>query len=422
MQKPELLVPAGDLQKLKIGLQYGADAFYLGLAPFSMRSRVNNFTKEDLLEGVRLVRKAGKILYLTLNIYPRNNKLEAFRKHIEFVRDEVKPDALIIADPGVVQMVREIYPEAVIHISVQANAVNYEAVKFWKNQGASRVILPRELTLEEISQIHKKVPDIELEAFVHGAICVSYSGRCLLSMYMTGRDANQGSCAHSCRWKYRLEEEKRPGEYMPIEEDEHGTYIMNSRDMCLLPYLKELVEAGVCSFKIEGRNKTEHYLATVTKAYRKAIEDMMAGREFDESLMDEVRKSANRGFIPGFLFGFPDVTAGPPLQRGKQVSNESIYYEKNAPIQTHKFIGIVRKAGGLGGLKRRDLYGVEVRNRLEKGQEVEVMTPDRQFLISVDEMFDENGEKTDVVHGGAGERILKLAEDLPEGTIIRIAD
>lgn len=395
-------MPAGDLAKLEIGLQYGADAFYLGLPPFSMRSRVNNFSKEDLMEGVKLIREAGKKLHMTLNIYPRNNKIEAFRKHIEFIKDEVKPDALIISDPGVLSMVREIYPEADIHISVQANVVNYEAVKFWQKQGVSRIILPRELTLEEIQKIHEKVPDIELEAFVHGAICVSYSGRCLLSMYMTGRDANQGSCAHSCRWKYRLEEEKRPGEFMPIEEDEHGTYIMNSRDMCLLPYLKELIEAGVCSFKVEGRNKTEHYLATVTKAYRKAIDDMAAGRKFDESLMDEVRKSANRGFIPGFLFGFP--------------GENSIYYEKNAPIQTHKFIGIVRKAGGLG---KKDLYEVEVRNRLEKGQEVEVMTPKSQFSMKVEEMFDLEGESLDVVHGGAGKKFLRLKKDLPEGSVLR---
>lgn len=400
MKKPELLVPAGNLDKLKIGLQYGADAFYLGMPAFSMRSRINNFTEESLMEGVELIRKAGKISYMTLNIYPRGNKIDAFEKHIEFVRDKVKPDALIVADPGVIELVREIYPDAVLHLSVQANVLNYRAVEFWQKAGVSRIILPRELMLTEIQEIHEKVPDMELEMFVHGAICVAYSGRCLLSAYMTGRDANQGICAHSCRWKYRLEEEKRPGEYMPIEEDEHGTYIMNSRDMCLLPYLKELVDAGVCSFKVEGRNKTEHYLATVTKAYRKAVDDMVNGKEFDESLIEEVKKTANRGFIPGFLFGFP----------GK----ENVYYEKNAPISTHKFIGIIknRMKGGL--------YEVEIRNRLEKGQEIEVMTSDDQFSMKVSEMFDLENEPVDTVHGGAGDKILKLKEGLVEGTILRV--
>lgn len=399
MQKPELLVPAGNLEKLKIGLQYGADAFYLGMPSFSMRSRINNFTEESLMEGVKLIRDAGKTLYVTMNIYPRGNKVEAFKKHIKFMREKVKPDALIVADPGVMELVKEHYPEAEIHVSVQANVLNSRAVEFWKKAGATRIILPRELMLSEIKEIHDAVPDMELEFFVHGAICVAYSGRCLLSAYMTGRDANQGICAHSCRWKYRLEEEKRPGEYMPIEEDDHGTYIMNSRDMCLLPHLKELVDAGVCSFKVEGRNKTEYYLATVTKAYRKAIDDMMEGKEFDESLLDEVMKSANRGFIPGFLFGFP----------GK----DNIYYEKNAPMQTHKFIGMVKERTAAG------LYEVEIRNRLEKGQKVEVMTPEGEVEMEVDEMFDMEGESLDVVHGGAGEKLLKLEGDLPVGAMIR---
>jgi putative protease len=403
MEKLELLVPAGNLEKLKVGLEYGADAFYLGVPAFSMRSRVNNFTQESLIEGVRLIRKAGKKFYMTLNIYPRGNKVDAFIHHIKFVRDKIKPDAIIVADVGVFELVKEHYPSAEIHISVQANVLNYRAVEFWQKQGATRIILPRELMLAEIKQMREKVPKMELEFFVHGAICVSYSGRCLLSAYMTGRDANQGACAHSCRWKYRVEEEKRPGEYMPIEEDEHGTYIMNSRDMCLLPYLKELVEAGVCSFKVEGRNKTEHYLATVTKAYRKAIDDMMAGREFDENLVDEVKKSANRGFIPGFLFGFP--------------GEGHIYYEKNAPISTHKFIGIVKKCKVLG---EKDLYEVEIRNRLENGQEIEIMTPDDQFSMKVKEIFDLQGEPVDIIHGGAGNKILKLKKGLPEGAILRI--
>lgn len=399
---PELLVPAGNMDKLKIGLMYGADAFYLGMPSFSMRSRINNFDDKSLLEGVKLIRKAGKAFYVTMNIYPRGNKVDAFKKHILFVKEKVKPDAIIVADPGVLEMIKEFYPEAVLHLSVQANVLNYRSVRFWQKQGVKRIILPRELMLSEIKEIHEKVPGMELEMFVHGAICVAYSGRCLLSLYMTGRDANQGICAHSCRWKYRLEEEQRKGEYMPIEQDEHGSYIMNSKDMCLLPYLKDLVDAGVCSFKVEGRNKTEYYLATVTRAYRRAIDDMLAGRKFDENLYDEVKKAANRGFIPGFLFGFP--------------GNESISYDKSSPNSEYEFVGIVRKVGFKG---KKDLYVVEMRNRLEKGQEVEVMMPKEQFSVKVSDIFDLEGEDVGIAHGGDGEKVLKLCEGVKVDAILR---
>lgn len=405
MKKPELLVPAGNLDKLKIGLLYGADAFYLGMPSFSMRSRTNNFTKESLMEGVKLIRKAKKKFYITINIYPRGNKVDAFKKHLEFLAKEVKPDALIVADPGIFEMVREYYPKAEIHMSVQANVLNYRAVKFWQKQGASRIILPRELMLSEIKEIHKNVPKMELEFFVHGAICMAYSGRCLLSNYMTGRDSNQGICAHSCRWKYKvknefvLEEEMRPGEHMAIEEDEHGTYIMNSKDLCLLPYLKELVNAGICSFKIEGRNKTEYYLATVTRAYRRAIDDMMKGKKFDKKLFDEVLKTANRGFIPGFLKGFP--------------GNDSIYYKDTSPQETVKFVGIVKEDKGNG------LYVVDVRNRFDKGKNVEVMTPKDNLKIKVSKLFDLEGNEIKSVHGGAGDRIFKLQKGIPLNSMLR---
>ena len=430
MKMPEVVVPAGNLAKLKIGLQYGADAFYLGMPSFSMRSRINNFTEESLLEGVELIRKAGKVFYLTMNIYPRGNKVDAFIKHIKYVREKLKPDAIILADPGVMELVKEYYPEAVIHMSVQANILNYRSVDFWHKQGAERIILPRELMLSEINEIHEKVPKVELETFVHGAICMAYSGRCLLSNYMTGRDSNQGICAHSCRWKYRLhndeslqkrveelkekadkqedqiylEEEKRPGEFMATEEDEHGTYIMNSKDMCLLPHLKELIDAGVCSFKIEGRNKTSYYLSTVVKAYRKAIDDAMQGKDFDENLIDQVKKTANRGFIPGFLFGFP----------GK---GDDVHYKENAPIQTHKFMGIIREINVNG---EKDLYEVDVRNRLSKGQVVDVMTPEDEFELEVSEMFDLQGEPLDDVHGGAGNKLLRLCDGIPVGGMVRV--
>lgn len=408
MNKPELLLPAGNLSKLKIGLQYGGDAFYLGFSPFSMRCKSNGFTEDDLLEGAELVRKAGKTLYMTMNIYPRGNKIDSFRKHIEFVRQNVKPSAIIVADPGLFELMKEVYPEVDLHISVQANALNYRAVEFWKKQGATRVILPRELMMREIREIHEKVRGMELEFFVHGAICMAYSGRCLLSNYMTERDSNQGACAHSCRWKYKvyLEEEKRPGQFMPIEEDDHGTYIMNSKDNCLMPFLKDLMDAGICSFKVEGRNKTEYYLATVARAYREALDDVLEGRPFNEELLKEVYKTANRGFIPGFIFGFP----------GK---GGDVYYDDNAPVQSHKFVGMVVERG-VGILDRDDLYRVTIKNQLEKGQEVEVMTPDEQFIIKVEELFDLEGREVNMVHGGAGDKFLKLKSGLPVGTMVRV--
>ncbi|MBI5754117.1 U32 family peptidase C-terminal domain-containing protein [Candidatus Peregrinibacteria bacterium] len=433
-KKPELLLPAGNLSKLKIGLQYGGDAFFLGFSPFSLRCNDNGFTQDDLLEGVKLIRDTGKQFYMTMNIYPRSEKMEAIKKHLEFVRKEVKPDALLIADPGVFELVREYYPQAVIHMSVQANILNYRGVDFWRKQGASRVILPRELTLKDIKDIHEKVPGIELEFFVHGAICMAYSGRCLLSNYMTGRDSNQGACSHSCRWKYKvldekgvkkreeelasgerswqtaigeirsktmyLEEEKRPGKFYKVEEDDHGTYFMNSKDNCLLPYLKELAEAGICSFKVEGRNKTEYYLATVAKAYRQAVDDLMVGKKFDEKLLAEVGKTASRGFIPGYLFGYPD--------------DNDTNHERSSSMQDWKFVGIV------AGRSHDGLYEIAVRNRLDKGREIEIMTPDDQFTLRVEEMFDLDGKEVTAIHGGAGNRLLRLRKGLPVGAMLRV--
>lgn len=422
MKKPELLLPAGNLEKLKVGIEYGGDAFYLGFAPFSMRCTSTGFTKDDLLEGVDLIRKKGKDFYMTMNIFPRGNKIDVFKKHIEFVRKHVKPDGVIVADPGLFSLLREFYPEGVLHISVQANVLNYMAVEFWRKQGAKRIILPRELMLSEIREIHEKVPNIELECFVHGSICMAYSGRCLLSNYMTGRDSNQGACAHSCRWKYKvndedenrvkpaepkryfLEEEKRPGEMMEIEEDEHGTYIMNAKDNCLLPHLKDLVEAGVCSFKVEGRNKTEYYLSTVANAYRKAIDDMVVGKEFDKTLMDEVAKTANRGFIPGYLFGFPgDV--------------QDIEFEKDSVKDEWKYAGMIEECLGKGS--EGFLYKMMVKNRFEVGREVEIMVPGKNFMSKVLAAYDLKKEPVSTVHGGT-ERIVEFAEELPRYAMVRM--
>ena len=483
---PELLIPAGDLDKLKFAFEYGADAVYMGIPSFSMRSRQNNFDEKSFLEGVKYVRSlrirrpgekvARKAkLYATVNIYPRNNKIEAFKKHLKFLKEKVKPDALIIADPGVIEVAKEVYPRAVLHLSVQANTLNYKSVEFWKKQGVTRVILPRELMLEEIAEIHRRVPDMELEVFVHGAICVAYSGRCLLSAYMTGRDANQGICAHSCRWKYKvyagnsgregqmlsrdsselqvgknlsrdtteffLEEEVRKGEFLPIEEHDEGTYIMNSRDNCAIEYLKELRDAGVCSFKIEGRNKTVYYLAVVARAYRKAIDDMVAGRKFDRKLLNELNKISNRGYIPGFLKGFP----------GK----DNVKFDGNRSSDSDfKFIGIIREAKCFG---EDDLYKLEARNRFEVGDEVEVIMPEgvgsdlkigtgcgntakvgtgigsnavvgamtsagANFSVKVKEILNLSKEKVKVAHGGDKDVYVRLERGIPEMAILRKRD
>lgn len=434
MQRPELLLPAGNLEKLKVGIEYGGDAFYMGFSPFSLRCTDNGFNKDDFVEGVRLIREAGKTFYVTLNLYPRTGKFGPLKKHIAFLRKHAKPDGIIVADPGLFELLKENYPEVPLHMSVQANVLNYMAVDFWRKQGASRIILPRELMLKEIKEIHQKVPGIELEFFVHGAICMAYSGRCLLSNYMTGRDSNQGACSHSCRWKYKvldkegvekrkaklkeeennivpagkefyLEEEKRPGQFYPVEEDSQGTYFMNSKDNCLLPYLKDLVDSGICSFKVEGRNKTEYYLSTVAKVYKQAISDMTTGKKFNPELLKEVYKTANRGFIPGYIFGFP--------------AENDIYYENNASIQDYKFIGMVmnRKAAGLN---RDDLYEVSIRNRFERGSEIEIMTPSMQFKVKIDKMFDLEGREIDVAHGGAGSKLLKLKKGIPPYSMLRI--
>ncbi|HAU39408.1 MAG: hypothetical protein UV80_C0004G0012 [Candidatus Peregrinibacteria bacterium GW2011_GWF2_43_17] len=419
MKNLELVAPAGDYQKLEYAYRYGADACYVGMSAFSLRSKTTEFDAESVVRGRALAKKLKKFFFMTVNIYPRNSKIPAFIKHIKWLRDEVKPDALIAADAGVISIIKEVWPKARIHLSVQANNVNYRSVQFWRDQGVKRVILSRELNLEEVREIHKKVPDIELEYFVHGAICVAYSGRCLLSNYMSFRDSNQGACVQACRFKYKLleeasygpkvdllnkkivlEEEMRPREYMPISEDEHGTYIMNSRDLCMLPYLKEMADAGITSFKIEGRSKTVYYVASVCKIYRQAIEDLKAGRPFDESLMDEAYKIASRGYTPGFLFG--------------DLGKNSMRYEKSSPIGGAKFVGIVGKEVSKGE------YLVDVRNRVSTGEVLEVVLPDSVVSIKVKEFKDIKGNPLTEVHGGVGNRVFVLGKKGLEGGLLRI--
>ncbi|MBN1494588.1 U32 family peptidase C-terminal domain-containing protein [Candidatus Peregrinibacteria bacterium] len=404
--KPELILPAGSPEKMDFAYMYGADTVYMGITGFSLRSRVNDFSPDLLRVSIEKAHKMGKKVYVTINVYPHNVKIDSFREHIKLL-SKIKPDALIVADPGVFSLIKEEYPDAKIHISVQANCLNYKTVEFWHKMGAKRVVLPRELSLSEIREIHEKVPGIELEAFVHGAICVAYSGRCLMSSYFTQREANQGICAQSCRWKYKvyLEEEKRPGEFMPIEEDDNGTYLFNSKDICALPYLKEMVEAGVQAFKVEGRSKSIYYLSTVASVYRKAINNMTEGKTYDPKLMAELEKIANRGYSPGFLKGVLD--------------QNDIHYEKNEPVQTHKFVGVIRDTREHKSLKKY-LYEVEIRNRVEKGDSIEIMTPEGVKKSKILSIYDlKKPEEIGVAHGGAGNKFIELKEKLQKGAFLR---
>lgn len=356
-KKLELLMPAGNLDKLKYAIAYGADAVYAGVPMFSLRARENQFTWETLSEAVEYCHSRGKKIYFTANIYAHNVKIGPFMKSFERM-EALKPDAYIMSDPGLIYLVRKNFPDAEIHLSVQANNTNWAQVEFWKEIGIKRVILSRELSLREVKEIHGKCPDIEIEFFVHGAICMAYSGRCLLSNYFSHRDPNQGTCSHSCRWEYKvfkkdaspdelydstgrpedyqeltgefyLEERERPGEKLPIDEDEYGTYIMNSRDMCLLSYMQELADAGVVSFKVEGRSKTVNYIAGVGRAYRPALDAVEKNEEYDiMGLSEEVFAISNRGYTPGFLVGNP--------------GEKAIYFEKNKELHEEEMAGVVR--------------------------------------------------------------------------------
>lgn len=312
MKKPELLAPAGSLEKLKKAFVYGADAVYIGGEEFSLRAAADNFTVEEIREGAAFAHARGGRVYLTANVIPHNRDIDDYADYLRLVKD-TGIDAVILSDLGMFAVTREIAPELEIHISTQANNVNYKSARMWRELGARRVILAREMSLAEIGEIRERVqPELELEAFVHGAMCISYSGRCLLSNYMAGRDGNSGSCAHPCRWKYYLMEEQRPGEYMPVYENERGTFIYNSKDLCMIEHVDELVRAGLTSFKIEGRVKSEYYVATVVKAYRQAIDACCADPEhyvFDPEWLSELRKVSHRDYTTGFYFGRPGGTS-----------------------------------------------------------------------------------------------------------------
>ena len=377
MKKPELLIPASSLEVLKTAVIFGADAVYIGGEVFSLRAKSKNFSMDDMREGIAFAHAHGTKVYVTANILAHNGDLEGVEAYFHELK-EIGPDALIISDPGVFQIAKEICPEIDVHISTQANNTNYRTYRFWHNLGATRVVSARELSIDELRELRANIPEeLEIETFIHGAMCISYSGRCLLSSYFTGRDANQGACTHPCRWKYAIMEETRPGEYLPVYENERGTYIFNSKDLCMIDHIPELVEAGIDSFKIEGRMKTALYVAVVTRTYRQAIDDYMRDTKLYESRMDyykeEIAKCTYRQFTTGFFFGKPD--------------HDTQIYDSNTYVKAYTYLGLIGESRGDG------YYSLEQRNKFSVGDIIEVMKPDgRDMEVRVKGMTDEDGQ------------------------------
>lgn len=404
MRHPELLIPASNLEVLKIAVNYGADAVYIGGEVYGLRAKAKNFTKEDMITGISFAHERGVKVYVTANILAHNEDLEGVREYLDELKD-IKPDALIIADPAVFTMAKEILPEMELHISTQANNTNYGTYLFWNQLGAKRVVSARELSLAEIKEIRNRIPeDMEIESFVHGAMCMSYSGRCLLSNYMTGRDANKGECTHPCRWKYSLVEEKRPGEYMPVYENERGTYIFNSKDLCMIEYIPEMIDAGIDSLKIEGRMKTALYVATVARTYRKALDDYKKSPELYKKNMkwylEEISKCTYRQFTTGFYFGKPD--------------EETQIYDNNTYIKEYTYLGIVGKQNQKGH------YHIEQRNKFSVGETIEVMKPNGDnTLVVVKSITDIEGNFQESAPHPKQELFIDLGIKLDEYDILR---
>ena len=379
-EKPELLIPASSLEVLKVAINYGADAVYIGGEMFGLRAKAKNFSKEDMIEGVKYAHKFGKKVYITANITAHNRDLEGVAEYFEEMK-EIKPDALIISDPGVFDIAREVIPDMELHISTQANNVNYRTYLFWKRMGAARVVSARELSLNEIAEIRKNIPDdLEIETLIHGAMCMSYSGRCLLSNYFTGRDANLGACTHPCRWKYHIVEETRPGEYMPIFENDRGTYIFNSKDLCMIEHIPEIIEAGIDSLKVEGRMKTALYVAAVARTYRKAIDDYYISEETYRKNIPyykaEIAKCTYRQFTTGFFFG--------------PTTSETQIYDNNTYVKEYTYLGIIQ------GKNEAGMYGLEQRNKFSVGDTIEIMKPNGEnIMATVKRISDAEGTEMD---------------------------
>lgn len=404
MKKIELLAPAGDINKLKTAVEYGADAVYLGGESFGLRKASKNFSMEDIKWATDYLHKRGKKIHVTLNIIPHNDDMEGVEDYIKELY-EIGVDALIVADPGMFMKVKEVAPDFPIHISTQGSVTNVETVKFWQKLGAERVVMARELSLKEVADIIKEVGDsIEVETFAHGAMCMSYSGRCLLSNYMTGRDANMGDCAQPCRYKYHLVEEKRPGEYFPIEEHDEGTFIMNSKDLCMIEHIDEMIEAGIASLKIEGRVKSEYYLATVIRSYRMAIDAYYRDPEnykYDPSLLEEIKKVSHRDFTTGFFFG--------------QANENSQVYKDNSYIRGYDFVGIV-----LDYDEDTKIATIEQRNRVFVGEEIEIFGPGvKHFDYKIEKMLDDKDREIDVANKAKQIFKIKIDQPIKKGFILR---
>lgn len=394
MNKPELLAPAGNLEILKMAISYGADAVYIGGEEYGLRANAKNFGIEDIKEGVMYAHERNKKVYVTVNMLAHNKDLEGIDEYLISIYN-AGVDAIIVADPGIFQIACDVVPNLEKHISTQASTTNYKSIEFWNKLGATRVVPARELSIEEIKEIKEKLPHVEIESFVHGAMCISYSGRCLLSNYLTKRDANQGNCAHACRWKYHLVEETRPGQYFPVVEEERGTYIFNSKDLCMIDHLKDLIDNGVDSFKIEGRMKTEYYVANVIRAYRKAIDDyFMSEEEYTKNIpsyFEMIQKASYRDFTTGFFYGNPKV--------------EGQNYETASYIRDYDYTAVV-----LSYDEETKRAKIMQKNKFILGDTLEVMTKDgREFTIEVTNLKTEDGEE--VTEAPHPEQILTL--DMP---------
>ena len=406
MRNVELLIPASSLEVLKTAVIFGADAVYIGGEAFGLRAKAKNFSLEEMAQGIAFAHERGVKVYVTANILAHNYDLDGARNYFRELK-EIKPDALIISDPGMFTIAKQECPEIEIHISTQANNTNYMTYQFWYEQGAKRVVSARELSLREIKEIRENIPkDMEIESFIHGAMCISYSGRCLLSNYFTGRDANKGACTHPCRWKYAVVEEKRPGEYLPVYENERGTYIFNSKDLCMIEYIPEIMDAGIDSLKIEGRMKTALYVATVARTYRKAIDDFLESEEKYRANMswykEEISKCTYRQFTTGFYFGKPD-------------ENTQIY-DSNTYINEYIYLGIIEEIDERGYAK------ITQRNKFCVGDTIEIMKPDgRNVPVVVEDMFDSEGAHVDSAPHPQQELYLKLSEVPQQYDLLRVA-
>lgn len=405
MKKPELLIPAGSLENLYIAIAYGADAVYIGGEQFGLRARAKNFSKEQMAEGIKYAHEKGVKVYIAANIIAHNEDIEQAQTYFEEL-NELEPDAVIVADPGMFMIAKEIMPDMELHLSTQANNTNYASMKFWYNQGMKRVVVARELSLKEIAGAKAKVPnDLQFEAFVHGAMCISYSGRCLLSNYMSGRDANKGACTHPCRWTYNLVEETRPGEYMPVFENERGTYIYNSKDLCMIAHIDKLIKAGVDSFKIEGRMKTALYVATVTKVWREAIDNYIEDSElYYEKIPyyeNEITKCTHRLFTTGFYFDKP--------------SGEDQIYDQNTYIRSYTFVG-----KGIDYDKDKGLMHIQQRNKFVVGDRLEVIkTNGKNIEFIVEKMYNEEGDMIAEAPHPKQEIWIEVDFEILENEIIR---